>query len=773
MEVLSKQKNKLNLRADSKEAALKKRRLVDKIATVVVSAGGIAIILSIVTILVFISIEAMPLWDKVESSVSGSFKLNKNPAIFTSPFIHQESEVSYPTPDIIAIGVEEFREIAYLISSNGFVHFISLKDGNNIYKVQLKSLLDKKITSVSGSIGNDKFTIGTDDGYVLPLKIIFNVTYDKQLKRNLNPKVIEGGLIFIDYSPIEFAEYKEGEEGTKSLVAYNRKGNLILITQEEAGSFFSDSDVQEYRVDLTSDLKGNKVTSLVLDDSLTNIYAGTDKGEIFNWDIKNKENPKLNPIIDASNGNDTEITALGFILGSRSLIVGDNNGRVSTWFKTRGPDNLRLLKKVHILASHKYPVTAVAASPRDRGLITADIKGNIIVHHSTSQQKHHEIKGGEELIKQLTFAPKADGILAITESNNLFDYSLDNEHPETNFKTLFGKVWYEGYSKPEYVWQSTGGTDEYEPKFSLTPLMFGTFKGAFYALLFAIPLSILGAICVSQFMHPTLRNTIKPVIEIMAALPSVVLGFIAALWLAPIMEKIIPALFAMPVIITALTLLSVYGWQSAPKLLKGRFKEGSELFLLIPVIILGVLISIWLNNPIENLIFGGDYKNWLYEVLGLQYDQRNALVVGYAMGFAVIPIIFTISEDALSSVPRHLIAASLALGANKWQTAIRVVLPTASAGIFSAVMIGLGRAVGETMIVLMATGNTPILDWNIFNGFRTLSANIAVEIPEAPHGGTLYRILFLAALILFAVTFLLNTVAELVRQRLRKKYGQL
>ncbi len=143
------------------------------------------------------------------------------------------------------------------------------------------------------------------------------------------------------------------------------------------------------------------------------------------------------------------------------------------------------------------------------------------------------------------------------------------------------------------------------------------------------------------------------------------------------------------------------------------------------------------------------------------------------MGFAVIPIIFTISEDALSSVPKHLQAGSLALGANRWQTAIRVILPTASPGIFSAVMIGLGRAIGETMIVLMATGNTPIMDWSIFNGFRALSANIAVEIPEAPHGGTLYRVLFLAALLLFFFTFLINTAAELVRQRLRKKYGQL
>jgi len=140
------------------------------------------------------------------------------------------------------------------------------------------------------------------------------------------------------------------------------------------------------------------------------------------------------------------------------------------------------------------------------------------------------------------------------------------------------------------------------------------------------------------------------------------------------------------------------------------------------------------------------------------------------MGFAVIPIIFTISEDAFSNVPAHLSAASLALGASRWQTAVRVVLPTASPGIFSAVMIGFGRAVGETMIVLMATGNTPIMEWSMFNGMRTLSANIAVEIPEAPFGGTLYRILFFASAILFAMTFLVNTLAEIVRQRLRRKY---
>ena len=143
------------------------------------------------------------------------------------------------------------------------------------------------------------------------------------------------------------------------------------------------------------------------------------------------------------------------------------------------------------------------------------------------------------------------------------------------------------------------------------------------------------------------------------------------------------------------------------------------------------------------------------------------------MGFAVIPIIFTISEDAFSSVPSNLTAASLALGASRWQTATRIVLPTASPGIFSAVMIGFGRAVGETMIVLMATGNTPVMDGNIFSGFRALSANIAVELPEAPEGGTLFRVLFVAAFLLFCLTFALNTVAELIRLRLRRRYRYL
>jgi phosphate transport system permease protein len=155
------------------------------------------------------------------------------------------------------------------------------------------------------------------------------------------------------------------------------------------------------------------------------------------------------------------------------------------------------------------------------------------------------------------------------------------------------------------------------------------------------------------------------------------------------------------------------------------------------------------------------------------YVQRNALIVGVVMGFAVIPIVYTIGDDALTAVPDHLRSASLGCGATTWQTAIRIVIPTAMSGLFSALMIGLGRAVGETMIVLMALGNTAIMDWNIFSGARTLSANIAVELPEAVRNSAHYRTLFLAGLVLFAMTFVVNTIAESVRLRFRKRAYQL
>jgi len=348
---------------------------------------------------------------------------------------------------------------------------------------------------------------------------------------------------------------------------------------------------------------------------------------------------------------------------------------------------------------------------------------------------------------------------------------VDNEYPEVSWSSLWQKVWYEGYEEPEYIWQSSAATNDFEPKFSLVPLTFGTIKAAFYAMLFAIPLAIMAAIYTAYFMAPAMRKSVKPTIEIMEALPTVILGFLAGLWLAPFMEEHLVGLLTLLWVMPLGILLFGIFWRR----LSGRWQtaiKGWHGAVLIPVVILIVWFSFSVGGVLEDWFFDGDVRRSLSQ-MGIDFDQRNALVVGVAMGFAVIPTIFSITEDAIFSVPKQLSMGSLALGATPWQTLVRVVLPTASPGIFSAVMMGMGRAVGETMIVLMATGNTPVMDFSVFEGMRTLSANIAVEMPEAEVESTHYRLLFLAALVLFVMTFFFNTLAEIIRTRLRKKYGDL
>jgi len=567
-----------------------------------------------------------------------------------------------------------------------------------------------------------------------------------------------------------------GGDGTDAvaIAAITADNRIEVIVRKKQESLFGDAEVDSTHSELQRIWRGRQV-SIALSGSIDNLYAGSDDGNIYHWRIDEEGQPSFVATAKA-NPKGLAITKLNFLIGSRTLIVGDQAGGVSAWFLVRDKTSSYgwRLKRIRPMSPNAGAVTALAASARGKGFISGDADGNLLLQHSTSGRLLAKFSLEDSAaVRFINYAPKTNAALVVDSRNRLSHWRIDSPHPEAGFNAFFGKVWYEGYEKPEYVWQSTGGSDEFEPKLSLVPLIFGSLKGTLYTLIISIPIAILAAIYTSQFMHPGLRNKIKPAVEVMAALPSVVLGFLGGLWLAPRVEQVVPALLLMALILPATVLLASYCWTRLPQNIRHRFRPGIESLLLIPVLLLGFWLCIHLNAAVEASFFAHDFKSWLHESIGLDYDQRNALVVGIAMGFAVIPIIYTISEDALSNVPKSLVSGSLALGATPWQTAIRVVLPTAAAGIFSAVMIGLGRAVGETMIVLMATGNTPIMDWNIFNGFRTLSANIAVEIPEAPVGGTLYRVLFLAAMLLFVITFVVNTFAEVVRQHLRTKYQKL
>jgi phosphate transport system permease protein len=479
--------------------------------------------------------------------------------------------------------------------------------------------------------------------------------------------------------------------------------------------------------------------------------------------------------------------------------------------------------------------------------------GRVEVFHVTSQRRlvgvRHPSSGGA--ITAVALGPKDDALIASGAAGTAL-WSLSIPHPETSAAAIFRPVWYEGYAGPEHVWQSSSGTDDFEPKYGLLPLCFGTIKATFYSLLFGVPIALLAALYTSEFLHARVKARVKPTIEMMASLPSVVLGFLSALVLAPAVEGIVTEVLVTIALLPFAVALGGYLWGALPQAFTLR-SDRWRLALVGLCLALGAGAGALLGPPVERALFAGDIRQWLTGtvgtalggwillllpvaalvttwfvsawlnprllglardvpreryalidlakfllaalavpalaaaaggVLGLAgldprggvldtYVQRNALVVGFVMGFAIIPIVYTIAEDALAAVPDHLRAASLGAGATPWQTAVRVVVPTAMSGIFSAVMIGFGRAVGETMIVLMAAGNTPVMDWNVFNGFRTLSANIAVELPEAVQDSTHYRMLFLAALALFAMTFVLNTAAEVVRLRYRKRRVQL
>ncbi|USD60982.1 ABC transporter permease subunit [Vibrio sp. SCSIO 43140] len=478
---------------------------------------------------------------------------------------------------------------------------------------------------------------------------------------------------------------------------------------------------------------------------------------------------KVREIIDLSTPNGAQATHIQLLSGAYSLLVQYDNQQVWQWFDVLA-NGERTLTPVR---SFQFDADIFALIPEtmSKGFAVVLDDGRFQTLYTTSEKLVTESQLPKGELKTFAISNNNDHALLVTGEHN-FTAFIPNDHKEISFSALWQKVWYESYPEPEFIWQTTAASDDFEGKYSLVPIAFGTIKAAMFAMLFSVPIAVFGAIYTAYFMSSKMRKVVKPTIELMEALPTVIIGFLAGLWFAPIVETHLPAILLLLVALPLLSLLTGAVWYAIPRAYTSKLPSGLHPFTLIPVIITAIYLAMTFSSDMEVMFFNGDARVFLAQH-GIDFDQRNALVVGFAMGFAVIPTIFTIAEDAIFSVPKHLSDGSLALGATQWQTLIYVVLLTASPGIFSAVMMGLGRAVGETMIVLMATGNTPILDWNIFEGMRTLSATMAVELPESEVGSSHYRLLFLIALILFSFTFVVNSLAEWVRQRLREKYSAL
>lgn len=851
-------------------------KIMDSAAKILISLGGAGTIIAVAGVFIFLTSVVVPLFSRAELTPAQNVE-TLEPQSKRSPLVVSD----------------EYLLSAWILEEQGrFARSVSLDNGDTL---KLIDVFDGETPRAYAYDPLSEILIAAfSDGRIDLKKVAFSTTYlldEEELPENLKDLEIgtslpyDGGIV--ERTPIGQLRMQRLESELDSRVETGLDDiSLISMVETNSGPIISylteGGFLQVQRMVSRRNLMTGEVTTTVTGGSLQldlnergkpmflgvsgrgdTLYLIWEDGLLVRVDSRNINTPVVAEQRRLLAGEDAVVTSLSFLIGRTTLVVGDSKGGLQAWFRTRtegaSSSDGSVLTMVHDLGRGPAAVTSLAPSNRSRLLAAGYADGSVRTYHVTSDQLLVEEKTSPEPVSAIALSPR-DNLLLAVSANGMMGWHLDNKHPSATMKTLFGKVHYEGMNAPGYVWQSTGGTDDFEPKYSLIPLIYGTLKATFFSMLFGVPLALLAAIYTSEFLeNKKIKAQVKPIVEIMESLPTVVLGFLAALVFATFVEGSTAGVMAAFITVPVCFMVGAYLFQMLPidKFVQlSRFRFFMILCLALPA---GILLAGVVGPVLENLLFAGDLKAWLdgqtgtgtggwfllflpltsclvallyglyvkpwlraktgsYSrlVAGLSefakfgcglvivmgtswifatlltsagidvrgdfpftgqimgtYVQRNALVVGFVMGFAIIPAVYTIAEDALSSVPEHLRSGSLAAGASPWQTATRIIIPTAASGLFSAVMLGLGRAVGETMIVLMATGNTPVMEMNIFNGFRTLSANIAVELPEAVIHGTHYRILFLAGLTLFLLTFTVNTIAEVIRQRFRKRAFQL
>lgn len=733
----------------------KYRSIKNKLAAGLVTFGGWGALATLLLIFIYLAVVVIPLLDSAKVEQIQQFQLaDKTASVY--------------------LAIEEQNDVAFRVLPSGRYEFFALQNSH----ASMGTILNQGsfadfglVTPIRKTLANNTDTSqlvvvdGNNQAYFFDVDYL--LTYQNGVR------LVEGDVNAV----FSTHQLQLNENVDNSLVGFSANASQTTLAAIEADTV---NITRLYRKNLlAASQQQSRIleTKFTLEDNFTakqiligqeqrRLYIASDT-EIMVYSLAHFNQPNL--LERFSVATDDKVDQVSLLSGGFSVITGHQSGAVKQWFQV-DVDGERNYQFIRAFEGHNAGNQHLAPELYRKGMFVLNEDGILDIYFFTSELRVFSKKILDKPVQNFAVSIRANAVLA-ERKGKFYWFEVENHHPEVSIASLWQKVWYEGHDEPEYIWQSTSATDETEPKLSLVPIAFGTLKAAFYAMLFAIPVGLAAAIYTAYFMPAKLRTVVKPTIEFMEALPTVILGFLAGLWLAPLIENHLPGVIALLILLPISVFLMALCWHISPDWIKNKLPERYNSILLIaPIVLLGYL-SFYYSQQVELWLFGGDARSYLTNELGLNFDQRNAMVVGIAMGFAVVPNIFSIAEDAIFSVPKHLSEGSLALGATQWQTLYRVVLLTASPGIFSAVMIGVGRAVGETMIVLMATGNTPVMDFSVFSGMRTLSANIAVEMPEAVVGSSHYRVLFLAALVLFIFTFFFNTVAEYVRHRLRAKYS--
>jgi phosphate transport system permease protein len=729
-----------------------------------IRVGGVGVVLAVFGMLAFLIVQVFPL--------------------FIGATVAPISALTVPAT-AMGFGEDEYGEVPFVVLADGSLVFQRSKDGTKALD-WAPSLGNRRVSSVKSYPRTGLVFLGLSDGTVMEVRVSYRSTFDAAGKRTVEPSVAA-------LEPVAI-----GKPGLPCVDVWNAKGSLsrlLLVRQEDNGKPLLTAVRLTERKGLGGKARvvvsdpfvvaadAPSISQILLPSTAESLIVVGNSGEVRAYADDGANFSFLQSFVPFKESRDPTVSSAGLIFGNVSVVFVCRSGEQQVWsmYPQLQPDgkSLRRWGKIHdgeVLAGAGEGVYAAEGNK----CYLAVAGGRLQLRNMTTGTLRWEGEAPAGSIRQVAFSGNYDRFTALSADGKLHRWSIEDHHPESSWGAFFGKIWYEGATGPDYTWQSSSGSDEFEAKYSMMPLIYGTAKGTFFALLFALPIALTAAIYVSQFLRPEYRNVVKPVMEIMASLPSVVLGFLAGLWLAPLVDPRLISIFCAVGILAPAALFAGFLWSALPQPVRRQVKPGMEFVWLLPFLALCAYFA-WQAGPVVEAMFFtvkdsvsglpiADFREWWRQTTGETYDSRNSLVVGFVMGFAVIPIVFTIAEDSLSNVPNSLISGSLALGASRWQTVWSVVVPTAISGIVSAIMIGFGRAIGETMIVVMATGNTAVMETNPFSGMRTLSANIAVELPEAALGHTHYRALFLGACCLFLLTFVINTLAEILRQRLRERY---
>jgi phosphate transport system permease protein len=725
----------------------------DRLGEWLITLGGLGVIVTVLLIAFYLVNTVIPL--------------------FQSASIEARASFATPLPgagETLYLSSDDTLDLGFRLTDSGAMIFFSLTDGSPVRVERLSLATGALVSSVAvDSEADGLLVLGLSNGSVILLRPRYEQSFEQSRRR-------VSAHIDYPYGSDAF-RFAPGEELRSIAVREDKDGAMVVA---QASGALHIGLIRQSAVPAATPAMQVTPWSQPPLPAAEKLLLSRDK----RWLVLVDAHGLVHAALLQQSGDFSGISALppgapvhdiDWAAAGQSLLGIDDDGIVTQWFLLRDvadPESLQLTP-ARQFSTGVSAVRLLAPESRRKGFAAVDEAGYVSLFNSTAQRQLLHLRLTESAVVKMALSPWADALLLETVDGRLGVWAIDNQHPEVSWSALWNKVWYEGYPEPGYVWQSSAANASVEPKFSLVPLVFGTLKAAFFAMLIATPLALGGAIFTAYFMAPAMRERVKPLIELMEALPTVILGLLAGLWLAPFLEGHMVGLLLFMLALPVFILLAALGWHLLPLSLSSRAPDGWQAAFMLPVIMLAGWLCYTCSPVLEQRIFGGDFVAWLSQDLGVRFEQRNALVVGIAMSFAIIPTIFSIVEDAIFSVPRHLTQGALALGARPWQTLSQVVLPMASPAIFSALMIGLGRAVGETMIVLMATGNTPIMDFNLFEGMRTLAANIAMEIPEAEVDSTHYRVLFLGGLVLFVMTFVFNTAAEFLRQSMLSKYRSL